>query len=291
MSFSIEQSFIDIFSKNVHYLAEQKKSFIRESVRTEIVSGKKAWFDRLSGTEAKKRVGQYATKSLNQPNHTRRMLTTNTWDVNHIVSQEDIEKVLTSPVSDYAMMAAESLNRVIDDTFIDVHDAAATIGQEGGSTVTFANDGGTTIAAGGTGLNKAKLDSALQTLLENDVPTDDEKYLLLSPAALMDLFQVEEFINDNYIMAGLNEARMGGNGKGPYGLNLIVSNRLDVTSGVRDCLLYTKSSMILGYLFDIKVSVNPRYDLEGNPFGIDGEIAVGGLRMEGQRMVKIKVKE
>lgn len=293
-TYTINQAYIDIFSRNVHQLAEQMTSHLRNAARTEIIKGKKGYFDRLSGTEAKKRTGQYEEKTLTQPVHTRRLLTTNTWDVNHIVSKEDIEKVLISPTSEYARKAAESLNRVIDDTFIDAYDATVTVGQEGGSTVTFANDGGTTISADGTGLTKAKLDSVIQTWLENDVPADDPRYLVVSPAGLIDLMQEEELINKDYIMAGINEARTGNMGMigGPYMINLIVSTRLDVDeSDVRDCIAFTRSSMIIGYLFDIAISVNPRFDLEGNPFGIDAELAVGSMRMEGERVQKVQIQE
>jgi len=299
--YSIEQAYIDAFSATVHHLSEQEKSNLRGACRNEMIKAKSKYFDRVGSVETKPITGQYEPKEFIQPDHTRRKLITTTESVSLIVGEEDIEKILMDPKSIYAQKAAAAINRTIDDRIIKAAFATVVTGQEGGGTVDFATDGGQTIAAGSTGMNKAKIDKICQNWMENNFMGDDDRFLVLPPSGVIDLMNVEEFTNKDYIMAGLNDSLANGIGKigGMYNLNLIcqVGNpntgkaELNNSNGIWDCIAFTRSSMIAGFLMDIDIRVNQQISLDLDPYSIDARISVGALRMEGPGVQKVQIKK
>ena len=109
MSTQITTAFVEQYKSNVFHLAQQKGSRLRDCVRTETVTGKAHFFERIGSTAAQKRTSRHSDTPRMDTPHSRRKVTMDDYDWADLIDNEDKVRMLISPQSEYALAGALSL--------------------------------------------------------------------------------------------------------------------------------------------------------------------------------------
>jgi hypothetical protein len=138
---------------------------------------------------------------------------------------EDIDQLRTNIDyrQSYQGAIAAALNRAYDSELIAVMDAATP-----GATVTATS-----------GLSKDKLVETAEALNDNDVPMGS-RFLVISPAALTDMLSDTTLVSSDYVAT---QGLQSGFIPNVMGFNVIVSNLLTDTAGVRACYAYDTNAI------------------------------------------------
>ena len=132
MSISIPESYVEQFSANVHMLAEQKMSRLRQAVRVEPVTGESAAFERIGGIDAPNKITTlHGDTPLNNTPHTRRWAFMADYDVADLIDRQSRVKLLIDPDSVYTRRHAGTMGRGIDDSIIAALGGSAATGHTG----------------------------------------------------------------------------------------------------------------------------------------------------------------
>jgi len=137
---SIEQARALQFRANVIHLYQQKGSKLRDRTRVEPLLGKAHFFERLSSEAAVVKSSRHADTVLLDPVHSRRMVVPLDYVWNALTDQQDKVRTLINPESEYAIAAANALQRAYDVAVITAFAADAKGGEDGSTAVTFASD-------------------------------------------------------------------------------------------------------------------------------------------------------
>lgn len=137
---SVDQPRVLQFKANVEHLFQQKGSKFRGKTREEGIVGKAHFWELLGATAAVLKSTRHADTVLLDPQHSRRMAVPGDYVWNALVDQQDKIRLLIDPNSEYAIAAANALQRAYDDVVITAFTADAATGESGGTAVTFAND-------------------------------------------------------------------------------------------------------------------------------------------------------
>ena len=106
MSTEITTAFVEQYKSNVFHLAQQKGSRLRNAVKTENVTGKAHFFERIGSTAAEKRTSRHSDTPRMDTPHSRRKVTMDDYDWADLIDNEDKVRMLISSSSEYAMAGA-----------------------------------------------------------------------------------------------------------------------------------------------------------------------------------------
>ena len=137
MSVQITTAFVEQYKSNVFHLAQQKGSKLRDAVRSETVTGKSHFFERIGDTAALKRTSRHSDTPRVDTPHSRRKVTMDDYDWADLVDQEDKVRMLISPQSEYAQAGAWAMGRAMDDAIIAAATGTAYGGVSGGTSVSL----------------------------------------------------------------------------------------------------------------------------------------------------------
>lgn len=288
MSDQITTARVVSFRNSVFHLSQQKGSKLLPYVMSEQVVGKRHYFDRLGSTEASLKTGRHVPTPLTESAHSRRAVDLADYHWADAIDHEDRIRMLWDPAGPYQTAAMWALGRKIDDEIIDAFAGAAKAGEDGSSTVTLASDTSQVIANGSTGLTVAKLRQAYRVFEENDVDFN-ELYLVVSPIGVEQLIadvQVtsRDFTNNMVLDSGTMD------GKTFMGMKFIVSTRLDVSSNIRSCFVWTKEAIQVALGQSPQAFVDRRPDLS-QAFQVYVRMSCDAVRMEEVKVVQIDIDE
>lgn len=292
MSVEITTAFRQEYKSGIEMLVQQMSSKMREAVRVETVSSKRAFFDQIgavAATEATERHGD--TQYVNTP-HKRRSVATKTYRVADLIDVPDMIRTLNDPTNAYSQAFAAALNRGIDREIATAAIGTAYTGESGTTSVALPSS--QQIAAGGTGFTLAKLREAMTKFKGNNaIMPGDELYVAWTSA------QEEEFMDTSEVKSvDFNTQRVLVNGgiEGFYGFKFI---RLeDAADGVllpkvsttRSCFAWCKSGVLLGMGQDITAKIDPipskNYSVQ-----VYASMDIGATRMQEEKVVQIDVVE
>jgi hypothetical protein len=137
MSVQITTAFVEQYKSNVFHLAQQRGSRLRDAVRSETVTGKSHFFERIGDTAALKRTSRHSDTPRVDTPHSRRKVTMDDYDWADLVDQEDKVRMLISPQSEYAQAGAWAMGRAMDDAIIAAATGTAYGGVSGGTSVSL----------------------------------------------------------------------------------------------------------------------------------------------------------
>ena len=178
MSVQITTAFVEQYKSNVFHLAQQKGSRLRDAVRTETVTGKSHYFERIGSVAAQKRTSRHSDTPRMDTPHSRRKVTMDDYDWADLIDQEDKVRMLISPQSEYAMAGAWAMGRAMDDAIISAATGNAFGGVSGGTSIAL--PASQQIAVGASGLTIAKLIEAKEILDGNDVDPDEPRFMIVT---------------------------------------------------------------------------------------------------------------
>lgn len=311
MASSVPQTFVKQYSANVFHLSQQKGSRLQSLTRNESQHSESAFYDRIGEVEAIEKVGRNQDVVIQDVPHSRRRVTTRDYYYASMVDQEDKLRMIQSPESQYALAAAMTLGRKIDDIIISAALGTASAGKEGELSVAFpdaqvvaAFDGTTTT---GVGLNVKTLIAIKQKFLANEVEPGD-LYIVVSARQLSDLLNEDKVTNSDYAAI---KALVNGDVDTFMGFKFIHSERLPVTattttyvatsgaigsgsgslsSGARRCFAWKKDGLLLSIASGVDTKMDPIPE-KFHAVQILAKLSMGAVRMEEEKVVEIRCKE
>ena len=285
MSTEITTAFVEQYKSNVFHLAQQKGSRLRNAVKTENVTGKAHFFERIGSTAAEKRTSRHSDTPRMDTPHSRRKVTMDDYDWADLIDNEDKVRMLISPSSEYAMAGAWAMGRAMDDAVIAAASGTAYSGAAGGTSVALAS--GQKIVHGSAGLTLAKLLSAKEILDSSDVDPDEPRYMIVTAKQLQNVLGVEQITSADYSSV---KALVQGEIDTFLGFNFIRTERL-VTDGTnRLALAFTQNALGLALGQDITTKISERAD-KNYATQVFLSMSIGATRVEDEKVVEIACVE
>lgn len=283
MSDQITTAFVQQYKSGVELLTQQKGSRLRMAVRVETgIVGKRAYFDQISSTAARRRTTRHADTPLIPTPHTRRAVDLEDYDWADLIDQEDKVRTLNEMTSPYQMNAAMAMGRAMDDAIIAAATGDALTGESGGTTESF-DTSGFQIAAASAGLTVAKLIEAKEKLDAAENDPDEPRFVVCKAEHISDLLNTTEVKSADY-----NTVKTLVEGKVDtfLGFKFIRSERI-LTSSTNDRVLaFGKSAILLAVGRDVTARVSERDDKNYATQVFFG-MTIGATRMRANGIVDI----
>ena len=280
MSVQIDTAFVKQFSENVRILQQQKMTRFRSAVRNESITGEEAFYDQLGSVAASKRTTRHGDTPLIDTPHSRRRVTTSTYEHADLIDNSDKVALLIDPASDYVRVFASAFGRATDDEIIVAFDATAATGKDGTGTAAFnstaSTAGGYEIVAAFSGASEGlTTPKAMEAKRVLDAAENDsaEGYFFAGAAQQWHDLLTEEIIggtNAGMEFAPAAQANYGSAGRSGLvtgeinvyaGFQLIRSERLTVAAGdIRECFAWAKNSMMLATGIEPHARISERAD-------------------------------
>ena len=293
MSTTITNAFVEQYQNNVTMLAQQRGSVLRPFVSVDnAVVGKTKYTEQIGPSEAIARTSRHSDSPLVDTPHKRRLYSLTDYEWGDLIDKADRVKMLIDPTSTYAQSAAFAMGRAMDDVIITALSGNAVtenLGSQANQALTLTvADSFTDQGGAETGLSVGKLREARQLMSTNNVPEDEEKFLVCSPIGVQQLLKSKEVTS-----ADFNTVRALVNGEiDTYmGFRFIISNRLPVpSSNDRDAFAFTRSGIELGIGQDVMGRIEERADKAFSTY-VYYCMTLGAVRLEEEKVVKITYSE
>ena len=277
MSTQITTAMVEQYKSNVLMLSQQKGSKLRGTVRTELVTGKNAYFERIGSVDMVDATSRHDdTPQIDTP-HSRRRVSLTTSRFADLIDNADKVRTLIDPTSPYAMNAAWAAGRKMDATVIAAARGNAYSGVAGATTVALPS--AQKVAAASVALTVAKLRSAREILLAADVDLDMGATCVINPAGLTDLLSATEITSSDYNTV---KALVAGQVNSFMGFNFVITNQM--TAGY--ALVYAKNALALAVGSEPVVRISERAD-KNYSTQVFVEMDIGATRVEDAGVVEI----
>jgi len=286
MSNQITTAFVQQYSNNVQMLSQQKGSLLRSAVDVETVVGKNSFFDQVGVASAVKRLTRHSDTPRMDTPHARRRCSLSDYEYSDLIDNQDKIRTLIDPTSAYATAAAYALGRAQDDEIIAALSGTAYTG-ETGSTATALPSAQKITEAGTDGLTIAKLRQAKEILDGASVDPSITRWAAVSPKQITDLLGTTEVTSSDFNTV---KALANGEVNSFLGFNFIVSNRLDITSSKRLCLVWAMDGCKMAIGQDLMTRIDERAD-KGYAHQVYVCQSIGATRMEEEKVVTIEAHE
>lgn len=285
MSIQITTAFVEQYKSNVFHLAQQKGSRLRDAVKTESVTGKAHFFERIGSTAAAKRTSRHSDTPRMDTPHSRRKVTMDDYDWADLIDNEDKVRMLISPSSEYAMAGAWAMGRAMDDAIISAVSGTAYGGVSGGTSVALPS--AQKIVHGSAGLTLTKLLEAKEILDSSDVDPDEPRYMVVTAKQLQNMLGVEQITSADYANV---KALVQGDIDTFLGFNFIRTERLVTDGSNRLVLAFTQNAIGLALGQDITTKISERAD-KNYATQVFLSMSIGATRVEDEKVVEIACVE
>lgn len=277
MSTQITTAMVEQYKSNVLMLAQQKGSKLRGTVRSEMVTGKNAYFERIGAVDMVDATSRHDdTPQIDTP-HSRRRVSLTTSRFADLIDNADKVRTLIDPTSPYAMNAAWAAGRKMDAVIVAALAGNAYSGVAGATTVALPS--AQKVAAASAGLTIAKLRTAREILLAADIDLDMGATCIINPAGLTDLLSATEITSSDYnTVKALVQAQIDTF----LGFNFVVSTQ--VTALKAYC--YAKNAAVLAVGSEPVVRISERAD-KNYSTQVFVEMDIGATRVEDEGVVEI----
>jgi len=294
MSENLFKLFTTQFSTNLELRLQQMGSKLRGKVREGFHVGKQASpVNYLGAIQLKAPAGRFAPKNRTDADFVRRWVFPQDGEIDQLIDTFDELKTIVDPKSQYVTGAANAVGRAWDDAVIAAAFGTAQVGTDAGglSGETWASFSNAYVVAStfgsssASGLSVAKLIEAKRIFRHNHVDLEAEApFLVIGSKQESDLLNQVQVVstefNDKPVLVDGKVTRF-------LGFDIVVSERLTVTSNVRQVIAGVKSGMYLGMWKDQTNRVSIRNDLSGEPYDLYTSTSYGATRLEQGRIVQV----
>jgi hypothetical protein len=225
MSTSIDQAFVKQFEREVHQAYQRQGSKLRHAVRVKNgVVGSSTVFQRV-GTATAKTKGRHAMVPVTSTDFNAVEVQLTDFYVGEWIDRLDELKTNIDERQVLANAGAFALGRKTDEIIIDALNTATQVA-----------------GVGSTGLTKAKVLEAFETLGGKDVPDDGQRFAVIGWRQWSDLldlheFSSAEFVGDDQLPWRGMQAKMW------LGTMWLPHSGLPLANGVRTCFWFHKSAV------------------------------------------------
>jgi len=291
MSDQITTALSQQYHSNVEMLVQQRGSVTRPFVREETLVGKSGFYDQVGATTARQRTTRHGDSPYIATPHSRRMVVTADYEWGDYIDSFDQVRTLIDPSNSYVQAGAFALGRSIDEVVLAAAFGTAQTGETGGTPLTFANDGGSTIVHGSAGMTIDKLLEAKEILDNNEVDPGERRFIVQTAEQFRDLLGTLQITSADYNSV---RALVHGEVDTFLGFQFIRINDstdfLPKVSTTRDCLAFTERGLLLAVGSDLTARVTERDDKSFSWYAYNC-MAIGATRMQGEKFVKIECTE
>ena len=298
MSLQITTAFVEQYSANVEFLAQQMNSRFTGKVRMESQRGKSKFYEQIGPTAAVKITSRHQDTPRVDTNHQRRATYLNQYVWSDLIDQLDQVELLIDPTSSYAQNAAMAFNRAKDQEII----AAATgtayadTGTQNGtvSAVTFPTTQAvvvsytTTGTGSNSGLTLAKLVKAKSIISAAEYPEGAKLYFAYRQQELDNLLNNVTQVSD--IHTSQIKALVGGEVNNFLGFEFVRSQLLAVASNVATCFAWVETALLMAVGQDARGRVSERAD-KNYSTQVFMDMSVGATRMQETLVVSVACDE
>lgn len=250
------------YKANVELLLQQDQSRLASAVTVGSYTGKAASVvEQFGSATAQLKVSRHADTPLLDLSQDKRWVFPLDYEWASLIDNEDQLRAIIDLTSPYARAGAAAMQRAKDDVILTAIFGTNYKGENGTTSETFdttnyqvgVNTGGTASA-----LNVAKLQSAIQKLmLANKGELMEPVYGAISSYEHDSLLKEIQVVNKDYANSAVLE---NGKVKRFMGIDFIITERLNITSGNRLIPVWLKSGMHLGIWKDVQAEITKRAD-------------------------------
>ena len=285
MANTVAKAFVEQFKSNVVHLAQQRGSRLRDKVRVEQVVGKQHNFERIGTSAAVAKTTQHTATPVVDVPHSRRVCSMTDWHWADLIDQEDKIRMLINPQSEYTKTAAWAMGRKWDDLIIAAMSGNSVDGDGANVGLPAAQE----IAHGSAGITVAKILSAREILLANDVDEEnDTMYFAVSAEELTALLNITEVKSADY---NTIKALAKGDVSDFCGFKFVRTQQLSTITGspnTRACLAWAQSGVGLAVGADVSTRIDDRSD-KSYATQVYLAFTAGSIRIEEEKVVEITV--
>jgi hypothetical protein len=289
MGFEVTTAFVQQYTTNVGLLLQQRGSKLRDYVTVGSYTGKAAKaVEQIGAVTAQPRVSRHADTPLISTPHDARWVFPTDYEWADLVDDQDKLRMLIDPTSPYAINGAYALGRAMDGLIISAALGTAKTGENGTTNTAFAT-ATQQVAVGTSGLTVAKLRSAREILLSNDVDVEvDPLFIAVTAKQLDDLLGTTEVTSSDYNTV---KALVQGQIDTFLGFKFIHTELLGVNgSNNRRVIAWAKSGLHLGMWNDVNTRIDQRSDKSyATQVYVKGTF--GATRTEEKKVVEILCAE
>ena len=272
MSTSVDTAFIRQFESDVHVAYQRMGTKLRNTIRRKVsVNGEDVRFQKY-GTGTASTKSRHGDVLLMNVSHT----------------------TVDCSMSDY--YAAEYIDDLdmlklnIDEKNLAAQAGAAALGRKTDSLITTAMDTTTqTIAHGSAGLTKAKIHTAFETLGNNDVPDDDQRFWVVSHAGWNDLMDITEFASSDFVGTDNLPYAGGMIAKRWHGFLFFAFSGLDVASNIRKTFAYHTTAM--GHGIGKDVSQDVTWEGKKQAHLVVNKMSQGSCLIDANGIIEVSISE
>ena len=282
----ITVAFVKQYSDNIRLLAQQKGSKLRGSVEVDTeFTGEFKFYDQMGKDEMEEKLTRNQDTPTDQADHKRRRITKRDFVHNKLLDLEDQLAMIVDPKGKYSISAGYAAGRKIDDVLIEAMDATAYTGKEGSDPEDF--DANMQVAAGGAGLTKAKLLSAMQKLDDNDVEEED-RHIACAPSQIVNRLGTVEVASSDYNTV---KALVEGNIDTWLGFTFHKTTRLGTNdAGARKVYCWHRWALQLAIQKEPTGRADQRAD-KNYAWQVFMSMSIGATRLEEERIAEIACVE
>ena len=284
MANTISKAFVEQFKSNVVHLAQQRGSRMKDAVRSETVTGDKHNFERIGSMDSVEKTTRHTDTPVLDVPHSRRVVSMRDWQWADLIDQEDKIRMLISPQSEYTKTGGYAMGRRWDKLVID----AATADAEDGDGTAVSFPAGNQVAHASGGMTVAKILSAREILLSNDVDEEsDPMFFVIGSGELTDLLNTTEDKSSDYNTV---KALAKGELSDFAGFRFIRSEQLNVdttSTNYRKCLAFVKSGLGLAIGADVSTRIDDRAD-KSYATQVYMAFSAAATRIEEEKVVEVQ---
>lgn len=298
MSLQITTAFVEQYSANVEFLAQQMNSRFTGKVRMESQRGKSKFYEQIGPTAAVKITSRHQDTPRVDTNHQRRATYLNQYVWSDLIDQLDQVEMLIDPTSAYAQNAAMAFNRAKDQEVI----AAATgtayadtgTGNGTVSAVSFPSaqqivvSYTTTGTGANSGLTLAKLVKAKSILSAAEYPEGSKLYFAYRQQELDNLLNNVTQVSD--IHTSQVKALVAGEVNNFLGFEFVRTQLLSVASSVATCFGWVETALLMAIGQDARGRVSERAD-KNYSTQVFMDMSIGATRMQEALVVSVACDE
>ena len=282
----ITTAFVKQYTDNIRLLAQQKGSKLRSTVEVDTeFTGEFKFYDQMGKDEMEEKLSRNQDTPTDVADHKRRRITKRDFVHNKLLDLEDQLAMIVDPKSKYSLSAGYAAGRKMDDVIIEAFNARAYTGKEGSTPADFtpANQ----IAAGGTGLTKTKMMSAMQKLDDNDVEEED-RHIACAPKQVVNLLGTVEVASSDYnVIKALVEGKINS----WLGFQFHKTTRLKTNvAGARLVYCWHRWAIQLAIQKEPSARADQRAD-KNYAWQVFMSMSIGASRLEEERIMEIACVE
>ena len=277
------------YTSDLQLLLQQRGSRIRPNCMVKNFTGKAAVaVEQIGSVTAQQRTSRHADTPLISTPHDKRWLHPTDFELADLIDTQDRLRMLINPDGGYAQNHAYAMGRQLDSQFIDAALGTSYTG-ENGTTQTAFDTTNQQIAASSAGLTMAKLKTAHEILMSNNVDIDnDPLFLIVTGTQHKDLLDETQVVSKDYNERPVIES---GKIKSILGFNVIHTEELGVDgSSNRRVIAYAKSGMCMGLWNDVSTRISERAD-KSYATQVYACMTSGATRIEEGKVVEILCSE